>query len=54
MGGESLTAKPTDVLGRIAAQTAKQVIMQKVREAERDTIFNEYQRPRWRTGELRS
>src|SRR3990172_10606923 len=27
--------KPTDVLGRIAAQTAKQVILQKVREAER-------------------
>jgi N utilization substance protein A len=37
------------VLGRIAAQTAKQVIMQKVREAERDTIFNEYN---GRTGEL--
>jgi N utilization substance protein A len=42
VGGEVLFAKPTDVLGRIAAQTAKQVIMQKVREAERDTIFNEY------------
>lgn len=28
--------------GRIAAQTAKQVIMQRVREAERDNIFNEY------------
>ena len=28
--------------GRIAAQTAKQVIMQKVREAERDTVYNEY------------
>src|SRR5258706_5764829 len=27
--------KPTDVLGRIAAQTAKQMILQKVREAER-------------------
>jgi N utilization substance protein A len=34
--------KPTDVLGRIAAQTAKQVILQKVREAERQNIFNEY------------
>ena len=34
--------KPTDVLGRIAAQMAKQVIFQKVREAERDTVFNEY------------
>jgi transcription termination/antitermination protein NusA len=37
------------VLGRIAAQTAKQVIMQKVREAERDTIYNEYN---GRVGEL--
>jgi N utilization substance protein A len=37
------------VLGRIAAQTAKQVILQKVREAERDTIFNEYHT---RVGEL--
>ena len=34
--------KPTDVLGRIAAQTAKQVIFQKVREAERDNVFSEY------------
>jgi N utilization substance protein A len=34
--------KPTDVLGRIAAQTAKQVILQKVREAERQNIFDEY------------
>jgi N utilization substance protein A len=49
LGGEILFSKPTDVLGRIAAQTAKQVIMQKVREAERDTIFNEYN---GRTGEL--
>ena len=28
--------------GRIAAQTAKQVIFQKVREAERDVIYNEF------------
>jgi len=28
--------------GRIAAQTAKQVIVQRIREAERDTIYNEY------------
>ena len=28
--------------GRIAAQTAKQVILQKIREAERDVIFSEY------------
>jgi len=29
-------------LGRIAAQTAKQVIVQRVREAEREMIYNEY------------
>ena len=35
--------KPTEgILGRIAAQLAKQVIFQKVREAERDTVYNEY------------
>ena len=49
LGTEIVAAKPTDVLGRIAAQTAKQVILQKVREAERDTIFNEYHT---RVGEL--
>ncbi len=32
----------TEVLGRIAAQTAKQVIIQKVRDAERGVIFEEY------------
>ncbi len=42
VGGELRTYKPTDVLGRIAAQLAKQVIFQKVREAERDTVYNEY------------
>jgi N utilization substance protein A len=42
VGGELRTYKPTDVLGRIAAQLAKQVIFQKVREAERDTIYKEY------------
>ena len=41
-GGELRYYKPTDVLGRIAAQMAKQIIFQKVREAERDTVFNEY------------
>jgi transcription termination/antitermination protein NusA len=35
--------------GRIAAQTAKQVIIQKVREAERDIVYNEY---KGREGEL--
>jgi N utilization substance protein A len=49
VGGEITHPKPTDVLGRIAAQTAKQVILQKVREAERDTIFNEFHT---RVGEL--
>ena len=49
VGSEIRTPKATDVLGRIAAQTAKQVILQKVREAERDTIFNEYHT---RVGEL--
>lgn len=42
INGEVKIQKPTDVLGRIAAQTAKQVILQKVREAERDSIFAEY------------
>ncbi len=42
VGGELMLEKPTDVLGRIAAQLAKQVIFQKVREAERDTVYNEY------------
>src|SRR5471032_3287476 len=49
VGTEIIAAKPTDVLGRIAAQTAKQVILQKVREAERDTIYNEFHT---RVGEL--
>jgi len=30
--------------GRIAAQTAKQVIVQRIREAERDTVYNKYSR----------
>ena len=34
--------KPTEGLGRIAAQTAKQVIFQKVREAERDNVYEEF------------
>src|ERR671914_333038 len=38
-----------DDFGRIAAQTAKQVILQRIREAERDMMFNEYQD---RVGEL--
>lgn len=31
-----------DLLGRIAAQTAKQVMIQKIREAERDSVYDEY------------
>ena len=34
--------KPPDELGRIAAQSAKQVLYQKVREAEREKVFNEH------------
>jgi len=49
VGGELLIPKPTAVLGRIAAQTAKQVIVQKVREAERAQVVEAYQ---GRIGEL--
>lgn len=43
MVGDELGKKlGTEVLGRIAAQTAKQVIIQKVRDAERGVIFDEY------------
>jgi len=45
---EERDATPDD-FGRIAAQTAKQVILQRIREAERDMMFNEYQD---RVGEL--
>jgi len=34
--------KPKEELGRIAAQTAKQIIFQKVREAERKNVYDEY------------
>ncbi|HTQ39168.1 MAG TPA: transcription termination factor NusA [Pirellulales bacterium] len=33
---------PQETLGRIVAQTAKQVIIQKIREAERDSLYDEY------------
>ena len=49
IGSEIRLPRPTDSLGRISAQTAKQVILQKVREAERETIFQEYS---GRVGEL--
>jgi N utilization substance protein A len=49
IGSEVRIPKNTDALGRISAQTAKQVIFQKVREAERETVFQEYS---GRSGEL--
>jgi len=49
VGAELRFYKDTSPLGRIAAQMAKQVIFQKVREAERDTVFNEYNH---RVGEI--
>src|SRR5258706_3991124 len=42
VGQEIEFPKPTDILGRIAAQAAKQVVLQKVREAERDNVLEEY------------
>jgi N utilization substance protein A len=32
-----------DIIGRVGAQTAKQVIIQRIREAERDALYNEYE-----------
>ena len=49
VGDEQRTPMATERLGRIAAQAAKQVIFQKVRDAERDNIFAEYED---RVGEL--
>jgi N utilization substance protein A len=49
IGSEARIPKNTDALGRISAQTAKQVIFQKVREAERETVYLEYS---GRAGEL--
>ena len=41
--GDSLGIKMgTDALGRVAAQSAKQVIMQRLREAERDIVFKDF------------
>ena len=43
LGGELQINKQTEgILGRIAAQLAKQVIFQKVREAERESVYAEY------------
>ena len=49
VGTEIRIPKSTELLGRISAQTAKQVILQKVREAERETIYQEFS---GRVGEL--
>src|SRR5512139_703622 len=40
--GDSLGVKLNTDFGRIGAQTAKQVIIQKVRDAERENVFNEF------------
>lgn len=39
---EQLSPRDFERIGRIAAQTAKQVIMQRIRDAERDKIYEEY------------
>lgn len=40
---DGVTIDPEDAVGRIGAQTAKQVIIQKIREAERDSLYDEYE-----------
>ena len=48
--GDSLGIKvDTSTFGRIAVQTAKQIIIQRVKDAERDNVFEEY---KGRVGEL--
>ncbi|MCM2270427.1 MAG: transcription termination factor NusA, partial [Thermoanaerobaculia bacterium] len=42
IGDEILSPVSTDGLGRIAAQSAKQVLYQRVRETEREKVYNEY------------
>ncbi len=42
VGDEILLPIPTEGLGRIAAQSAKQVLYQRIREAEREKVYNEY------------
>ena len=49
IGSEVRIEKAIDLLGRISAQTVKQVVFQKVREAERETVYAEYS---GRVGEL--
>jgi len=40
--GDSLGVKQTTDFGRIGAQTAKQVIIQRVRDAERENVYSEF------------
>ena len=42
IGDMLLIPLPTEELGRIAAQTAKQILVQKVREAMREKVYDEY------------
>jgi len=49
LGDELLAKLPAEKFGRIAAQAAKQNIMQRVRDAERESIYEEF---RARKGEL--
>ena len=42
VGDEILTPISIEGLGRIAAQSAKQVLYQRIREAEREKVYNEY------------
>ncbi len=42
VGDMLLIPLPTEELGRIAAQTAKQILVQKVREAIREKVYDEY------------
>ncbi len=49
VGDEIQIESTPDDFGRIAAQAAKQVILQRIREAERDALYEEY---RQREGEL--
>lgn len=49
LGDELGIRMDTDALGRIAAQSAKQVIIQKMKDAEREVVFDEY---RGRKGEI--
>ncbi len=49
IGDELLSRLPSSAFGRIAAQVAKQSIIQRIREAEHDIIYNEFKN---RKGEI--